>query len=194
MTKRLTLVRHGKTGYPGRYVGALDVPLSLEGRQQIAVLSKHFTDVSPRAVFTSPMLRCRQSTDILFSSICQEVDDDLREIDFGRWEGKSFQEIVTADPTLVEQWADWSFDFSFPGGENIGDFIHRVNRVGDRLSSATVDDVIVVAHGGVIRALICYFLKLEPSSYLLFRVKKGTFCTLDLFTDGAVLTGLNLGV
>ncbi len=193
MTKRLTLLRHGETGYSGRYVGALDVPLSPEGRQQIAALGKHFNDVSSGTVIISPMLRCRQSANILFSSACHEVDDDLREIDFGRWEGKTFQEIVATDSALVERWADWSFDFSFPEGENVGNFIHRVNKAGERLLSAARNDAVVVAHGGVIRTLLCYFLKLDPSCYLLFKVKKGTFCTLELFSDGAVLTGLNLG-
>ncbi len=195
MSKQLTLLRHGKTGYSGRYVGSLDVPLSEEGKAQIASLGSFFSDTSGKTVFCSPMLRCRQSFQILFKDkdCSLEVDEDLREIDFGRWEGQSFQEIAGADPLLVERWGSWSEDFCFPEGERIGDFIERIRRVGAAIKKSAHDELVIVAHGGVIRALLCYFLRLEPSSYLLFQVKKGTFCTLELFSEGAVLTGLNIG-
>lgn len=193
MTKRLTLLRHGRTGYPGRYIGASDVALSPEGREQIAglgaIVSGHTTDT----ILSSPMLRCRQSSEILFPDHQIVYDEDLREIDFGRWEGLTFQEIVEKDPERVEQWADWSLDFCFPEGECIGDFVQRVHGAGERVAASAAENVLLIAHGGVIRALLCYFLKLEPSEYLLFQVKKACFASLELYPEGAVLTGLNLG-
>ncbi len=193
MSKQLILLRHGKTGCSGRYVGSLDVPLSEEGKAQISALESFFSDISGKTVLCSPMRRCRQSSEILFKDCSLEIDEDLREIDFGRWEGKSFQEIADTDPLLVERWGTWSEDFRFPEGERIGDFIKRIRRVAAAIEKSAHDELVVVAHGGVIRALLCCFLRLDPSSYLLFQVKKGRFCTLELFSEGAVLTGLNIG-
>ena len=192
MTKRLTLLRHGKTGLSGRYVGSRDVPLSAEGREQIAGLKAIFQNHSFDRVVTSPMLRCQESGEILFSDRVLFHDDDLREIDFGRWEGLTFQEIVTADPARVAAWADWSPRFCFPEGECIAHFIERVHQAGSLIATSTAENILLIAHGGVIRCLLCYFLHLDPSQYLLFQVQKGRFATLDLFAEGAVLTGFNL--
>lgn len=193
MAKQLILIRHGKTGYSGRYIGSKNVPLSDKGREQIHFLKENNSILKAATIVASPMLRCRESCEILFSDQHIEFDENLQEIDFGRWEGLNFNEIVLKDSAYVDDWANWSPEFSFPEGESIGHFIGRVQQVADRIISLAEDKVIVVTHGGVIRALLCYFLKLDPSHYLLFNVKKGRFATLDIFPEGAVLTGLNLG-
>jgi broad specificity phosphatase PhoE len=194
MIKRLTLIRHGMTGYSGRYVGARDVPLSPEGCAQISSLSSFFLDQKVEKIVASPMLRCIQSSEILFPDHAVSYLDDLCEVDFGRWEGRTFKEIAEEDPELVEEWADWSLKFCFPEGECIGHFVDRVHRAGAQIAAFSEENVMLIAHGGVIRALLCYFLKLDPSDYLLFQVKKGRFATLELYSEGGVLTGFNLGV
>lgn len=194
MAKQLILIRHGMTGYSGRYIGSTDVSLSDEGRKQILSLKNSETFSQADTIITSPMLRCRESCDIIFPEKTINYDSNLREVDFGRWECLNFNEIVEKDAALVDDWAKLSQEFSFPDGENIGHFIGRVQQTAARIISLSDEKVIVVTHGGVIRALLCYFLKLDPSNYLLFNVKKGGFTTLDIFPEGAVLTGLNLGM
>ena len=193
MIKRLILLRHGNTGFGDRYIGSKDVPLSSAGAAGIVDLKSVFQGQEIDRIVASPLLRCRQSAELLFSERSFSCDDDLREIDFGRWEGLNFSEIVKKDPDLVDNWAAGSFDFSFPQGECLGDFVNRVHNAGLRLAESSHKNILVIAHGGVIRALICYFLQLEASDYLLFQVEKGRYATLDLFLEGAVLTGLNLG-
>ena len=92
----------------------------------------------------------------------------------------------------MEQWASWSPEFCFPQGEQINHFLDRIHSVGKRLLDSHEKTIVLIAHGGVIRGLICYLLKLAPSNFLLFQVDKGRFATLDLFSEGGVLTGLNL--
>lgn len=193
MTKQLILIRHGKTGYSGRYIGSSDVPLSADGCRQISELKTKMPDTAASAVIASPMLRCRQSCALLFPGHPVVYEDDLKEIDFGRWEGLSFPEIAAMDPEYVDLWAGGSVSFRFPEGEGLGHFISRVQEAGNRIASFSEDTVVVVAHGGVIRLLLCYFLKIDPSHYLLFKIAKGKFATLELFPEGAVLTGLNHG-
>ena len=194
MSKKLVLLRHGNTGYPGRYIGSKDVPLSLDGFNQIgklkSVLQKHHFD----AIYSSPMLRCRQSVEILFAGQSVPIDDDLKEIDFGRWEGLQFDEIVEGDPELVKEWADRNSQFCFPEGERIDHFIKRIHRVGARIKETPDDSILLVTHGGVIRALICFFLNLNPEDYLMFKVQKGKYATLEIFDKTAVLSGLNQGL
>ncbi|MBU1140382.1 MAG: histidine phosphatase family protein [Proteobacteria bacterium] len=193
MNRRLILLRHGETGFPGRYIGATDVPLSSAGISQISALQTIFREQDIDLIISSPMERCRQCAKILFPERSIHYDDDLREIDFGRWEGLSFAEIKDADAELVDLWAKWSPDFCFPQGERIGSFLNRIYSVGERLSAAQEKTTLLIAHGGVIRTLLCYFLKLAPSDFLLFQVAKGKFSTLSLFSEGGVLTGFNLG-
>ena len=194
MIKKITLVRHGKTGYSGRYIGSRNVPLSTAGKKQIEEIQKYFKKSKTAKIIASPMLRCRESCEILFSEQSVIYDNDLREVDFGRWEGLTFNEIAAKDPDLIPDWADCVNTFSFPEGESVSDFTCRVHVAADRIVAMSEQNIIIVAHGGVIRALLCYFLKLNPSHYLLFKIKKGCFTTLELFSEGAVITGLNLGV
>jgi alpha-ribazole phosphatase len=191
--KQLILLRHGKTDYPNRYVGSRDVPLSPHGISQIRALKNTFRNKKVDRIIASPMLRCRQSCELLFDDCNIVYNEDLREIDFGLWEGMTFQEIAENDPALVEQWATWSLDFCFPEGESIRHFVNRVQKAGKFLARLKEETVVTVCHGGVVRALLCYYLGLDPENYLLFQVAKGTFSTLDLYGDRGVLTGLNLG-
>ncbi|HEX7503804.1 MAG TPA: histidine phosphatase family protein [Syntrophales bacterium] len=195
MLEELILIRHGDIGkeFKGIFVGKTDVPLSAEGKRQAERL-RPYLEWGPRAtVLSSPQLRCRETARIAAGSqgLPVEVDEDLREIDFGRWECLTFDEIVSTDPSVADGWARYDRDFTFPGGERIGDFLSRVSAVGDRLASRGTGRTVVFTHGGVIRALICHFLKLDPRNYLLFEVRPASVTTIRLFEEGGILTGLN---
>ncbi len=193
MLMRLILLRHGRTGLPGRYVGSSDVPLSEEGQAQIQGLRPMFAAMQIDGLLASPMLRCTQSVDLLGLGLPVQLDPDLREIDFGRWEGKTFAEIEAQDSELVQHWASGANNFCFPDGEATAEFACRIEAVKDRLLASDAKTVLLVAHGGVIRSLICGLLGLSLDKYLLFQVAKGHYSTIDLHSGGGVLTGFNLG-
>ncbi len=185
---RLYLMRHGSTGPAlyGRMVGSSDVPLGPEGPEQVRRAAARLAGIGFSAFYTSPKLRARQSAAIVGEELGlggAEVVDDLREVDFGRWERLTFAEISGRDPELAARWRIWSPDFAFPGGERIGDFVARVGRAAATLPRAG-ENVLVVAHGGVVRALLCHFLGLEPSQYLLFDVKPAGIAVVDVFEGG----------
>ncbi len=191
--KRLILLRHGRTGHSGRYIGAGDVHLSSAGERQIRELAPELQKLNLDAVMASPMLRCRQSLDLLGLNEPARFDSDLREIDFGRWEGLSFAEIATQYPDLTQAWAAGGPDFCFPEGESVAAFSARMKRVTTRLLSLQFKTALIVTHGGVIRALICALLGLPPDKQLLFQVAKGHYSVMDLYSEGGALTGFNLG-
>lgn len=190
------LIRHGDTGeaLKGRFVGRRDVPLSPLGQEQAAALA-HCTDLTGcREGFCSPMLRVRETVAQACLGLTCQADDDLREIDFGRWESLSFAEIARDYPEEADRWAHLEQDFRFPQGEVYGEFLQRIQRAAERIArtaAAQTEPVAVFAHGGVIRALICQWLGLPAKHYLLFEIDPASISAVRLFGDRGVLTRLN---
>ena len=194
MTKRVILIRHGDLGEArrGLYIGRTDAPLSEGGRRQAAALAGELGRLSGAHLLCSPLLRTRETAEIALGApdAC-DIDSDLREIDFGRWEGMGFAEIAAADPAAVERWAALDEAFAFPGGERIGDFSQRIGAVAGRIAADPAGTVVAFTHGGVIRFLICRFLGLEDRHYLLFDVQPGSLCELLLEDGRGILVRLN---
>ncbi|MBU0483546.1 MAG: histidine phosphatase family protein [Proteobacteria bacterium] len=200
MTKQLLLARHAATGpdYYGRFIGASDLSLGPDGPTQAQRLAEIIAPYQPEAILCSPMLRARQTIELIRQQVNlpePEISQELREINFGAWEKLSFNEIAGKDHNaeLVKRWSIWSPDFSFPKGEKVADFLERVRRETDQLSKRPEETILIMAHGGVIRAMICHLLGLPDRNYLLFDVKPARLAIIDLFTGNkGVLSGLNL--
>ena len=193
---KIILARHAQTGaqYQGRYIGSTNLPISQEGERQSLDLADRLKNYGVASCLVSPMLRTSQTAEIVLknSHIPWQKNDLLKEIDFGAWEAKSFAEISQEYPLEVEKWATSGDTFQFPGGDKTADFWSRMTRCAAYLSSFSDSPLLVVTHGGVIRALICYFLGLPFESYLLFDVKPARFAVVEIFSEGGILSGLNL--
>ncbi len=199
MAKRLLLVRHCSTGLvnKGRFIGSSDVKVDTDALHATAPLAQLVASYSPDHFYCSPLNRTRQTAEKLNEHLGLdiEIEEKLQEIDFGRWEKLSFEEIAAQDPVRVHQWSKGQSDFTFPGGDQIGDFHKRVHYITQNLIRLPGDTVLVVTHGGVIRTIICQLLGLEPNNYLLlFDIKPSTLAMLDIFENRGVLTGLNLAL
>ena len=189
MANCLVLVRHARPSpdYTGRLVGASDLPLDSAGRVQAAALAARIGPLAPACSFCSPLLRCRQTAEAIGLATPLEIDRDLREIDFGRWENRRFEQVAAEEPELVRRWAAFAPDFAFPGGEGLAAFVARVGAAADRLTSIEADTVLAVTHGGVIRTMICHLLGLEPRNYVLFEVDYAAVVILHCFGGKGVL-------
>jgi broad specificity phosphatase PhoE len=128
-----------------------------------------------------------------FAETVVEIEPDLREIDFGDWEGRKFEEIEREYPSLVQAWSEFDLDFGFPGGERLQDLAARIEQVAGRLAALDVDTVVAFTHGGVIRALICHFLGLPLRDYLLFDITPASVTTLRIWGERGILAGLRPG-
>ena len=192
MARRLLLVRHARivAASTGRLIGATDAPLDAEGLRQAGVLAERVRRWSPDCYCSSPMERCRQTVAAIAGSTPVQFDDDLREIDFGRCEGRTFAEVAREDASLAGRWAALDDDFAFPGGERLGGFLERVRGAVDRLARLDVPTVLAVTHGGVIRSAICHLLGLEPRHYLAFDVTYAATVAIDLFDGRGVLAAM----
>jgi len=195
MARKLLFLRHGDIDkrYHNRYVGSTDVSLSEQGRRQAGAIKDLLHSRGFDHCVCSPMKRCRETATAVMESreISIEIDKDLREIDFGQWEGMSFDDILKTSPDQVKRWAAFDPSFAFPAGEKIGDFFTRIGDVAGRMTDDPADTILLCTHGGVIRAMICHFLKLKPWQYILFKVKPASVTTIELFDGGGILTGLN---
>ncbi len=196
MARKLLLIRHAcaEGDLQGRFVGRTDLPLSAEGPEQARKLLPLVRAMQPGACYCSPLLRARQTAEVLLEQtrLPVQIDDDLREIDFGEWECRTFEEIAARNAHAVDRWAAFDHRFAFPGGESLGGFLARVRRSARRLSEDPASVVLAVTHGGMIRELICRFLDLRPRQYVLFDVAHAGCTVIDLFDGRGVLSGLNL--
>jgi alpha-ribazole phosphatase len=193
MVSRIVLLRHGKTDLSGRFAGSTDVSLSPVGVDQILALRSMLAAEKFERIFCSPMRRCRETAQLLDLDGDISYLDSLREIDFGAWEAKDFAEIEASDPERVRDWLDDPEGFCFPEGECCTDFIRRLEGFHNFLQDIDDKNVLIIAHGGVIRHLLCIILGISCNNYLLFQIDEGKLTTLDCFREGGVLTGLNRG-
>ena len=195
MAERLILIRHGDLGNRcrGRYIGRTDAPLSAEGRRQSAALAGPLARLPNGAnLLVSPLRRTRETAEIALGRGANfAVDPNLREIDFGRWEGMGFAEILAADPAAVDRWAALAEDFAFPDGESIGHFRKRIGAAAGRIAADPAETAVVITHGGVIRFLICHFLGLPDRTHLLFDVQPASISEIRIDGGKGVLTLLN---
>ena len=123
-----------------------------------------------------------------------EMHDALREIDFGRWEGRSFAEIEGDDPQKAADWCSNPLDFSFPEGNSVVEFMERLQRYLLWLKNVEGNHLLLVTHGGVIRILLTLLLQLDPDRQFMFEVARGSLSTVKIIDTTAVLTGLNYGM
>lgn len=190
--KIIYLLRHGNTGFKNRYIGSSDVPLSPEGREEAKSICDYLTTIPLDKILCSPLKRCRETVSYLKTGLRIEYDNCVKEIDFGRWEKKSFQEICHIDQSLVDNWVSDAENFTFPEGESLLDFKNRVVLAASHLERSQCKHILVVCHGGVIRHLICSLLRVPHSQYLLYDVHYGSIAKIHMHECGGVLTGLNL--
>ena len=189
---QICLLRHGKTVLSGKYCGAGDVALAEEGCRQIVEIAPLVKTLGANHCFLSPMLRCRHSFELLDLRQSFSVMDDLREIDFGDWEGMGFDEISNKYPEKVAQWIEMKEHFTFPQGEKILDFSARIGGCIKKITASGYDKVLVVCHGGVIRHALCHLLGLHCSKADCFEIGEGSLSMVTYDSGYSVLQKINL--
>jgi broad specificity phosphatase PhoE len=153
----LWLARHGETEWSvaGRHTGRTDVPLTARGERQAAALGERLRGVRFALVLASPLARARRTAELAGFGEVLAFDDDLMEVDYGTYEGRTTAEIHQQRPDW-DLWRD-----GCPGGETIAQAAARAERVLAR--AHTVDGpVLLVGHGHLTRTLASRALTLAP--------------------------------
>ena len=166
LTRKILLVRHGLTdwNYTHRFQGRTDVPLNEAGLLQAEKTARRIESWPVDAVYSSPLTRARQTADIVTARLNKPttIIDDLIEVCFGSWEGLYFKEkMEKKDETLMKWLADPFFNAP-PGAEEWDSIKLRAERAVNSVLDSEHKHIVIVSHGGIIRALLVMFLGLDP--------------------------------
>ena len=163
-------MRHGhvNNGNEKRYLGRTDVPLDAVGIAQAKTLHKYFKTIPLDAVFTSPLKRCVQTTEIVSAGKCghYEMVEAFTEIDMGDWENVPMSQIKSAYPELYVQRGDNLEYFTPPHGESFHDVAARARYAFDAITHHATGTILIVAHAGVNRTILANILGISINDML----------------------------
>jgi broad specificity phosphatase PhoE len=193
-TTRLILLRHGEPdeAFRDRCYGRLDPGLSPVGREQMRRTWRLFSR-EPAAIYSSPRRRALESASLRAAAVpAVTIDERLREMDFGAFEGLAYRDISARYPETYAEWMTRPTKARFPGGECFTAMTARVREAlqGIRRTHAG-QTVAIVSHGGVNRIALATALDLDPDH--IFRLDQSYACVnvIDYFDDVPLVRVMN---
>lgn len=185
MTTTIDLIRHGTPQGGNKYRGNnIDDPLSEKGWQQMwhAVEPYEPWDV----IISSPLQRCKafaQAYSERHQALPLHIEERLKEIGFGSWEGSSSQEILEQDPDAIKNFYHDPVNFRPPGAEKLDFFQQRVSAaISDILSAHKDRKILIVAHAGVMRAAVTSIMNVDYAA--MYRISIGNAAIIHIRDDG----------
>lgn len=158
---RLYLVRHCEAeGNKLRiFQGHIDSDITDNGKKQLESLAQRFSTIPLDAVWASPLLRARKTAEAVnyYHQLSIQFDDDLKEINGGCWEGKSWTELPSIYPQMSDDWLHRPWLFSPDNGETMCCVYKRISQAIVRIASLHPDqNIAIVTHGCAIRNALCW--------------------------------------
>ncbi len=187
MSAEIWLARHGETAWSrtGRHTGRTDVPLTAAGRREARALGRALRGRDFALVLSSPLSRAWETCRLAGFAERAATSEDLLEWDYGSVEGRTREELRAEHPG----WTIW--DGAAPLGESVEDVAARAGRVIAR-SVAAGGDVLLFAHGHVLRVLAACWLGLPPRDGRLFALATASLGVLGDESGTRVLRAWNL--
>jgi probable phosphoglycerate mutase len=187
MSNQLVLVRHGETKWSitGQHTGRTDIPLTEHGREEARVVGKALAGRTFAWVLSSPLSRALETCRLAGRGDDVETTEDLLEWDYGQYEGLTTADIRAKNP----RWSLWMD--GVPGGEAATDVAARADRVIEEAREQE-GDVLLFAHGHLLRVLTARWLGLGPSEGRLFALDPATLSTLGYERETAVIVHWNV--
>jgi broad specificity phosphatase PhoE len=187
VAENVVLVRHGETEWSrdGRHTGRTDIPLTSEGRRQAQALAAPLRAWQFALVLSSPLQRALETCRLAGYGTNVQVRPELMEWDYGRYEGRTSREIVTENPG----WSLWRD--GGPDGEMPADVGRRVDRVISEVRQVA-GDVLIFAHGHVLRVLTARWLGEPPGGGRHYALQTATLSVLGYEHEDPVISRWNL--
>jgi broad specificity phosphatase PhoE len=180
--RRVYLIRHGETEWSlsGKHTSRTDLPLTAEGERRAELLAPVFRQHPFALVLTSPMKRAIRTCELAGLMARAECVADLREWDYGDYEGRTTVDIRAAHPA-------WNlFHDGAPKGETAEDVAARLRRVLDRVLAAR-GDVAIFGHGHALRVFATVWLELAPEDAERLALETGTVSVLGFERETRVV-------
>jgi broad specificity phosphatase PhoE len=183
---KLWLIRHGETEWSlsGAHTSRTDIPLTERGKQRAAKIRDYLAQRKFSLVLSSPLQRARETCRIAGYSDVAQIEENLREWDYGIFEGRTTADIRKDQP----EWSIW--DAPPPEGEPVEHVAARAQKVIDRALQAG-GDVALFAHAHILRILAATWLGLEPRGGRLFALGTGSVSTLGYERETRVISTWN---
>jgi broad specificity phosphatase PhoE len=180
------VLRHGITQWnlEHRIQGVTDIPLLEEGRQEAYALREKVQALPVKRLYTSPLSRALETAHILNEDRCfdLEVEERLREVSFGQWEGWTWKQLQTRHPELMKQRPENGY-IDPPEGESFAQTAQRVCQLIDELQRRG-EDCLLVTHKAVIRFLVYCLTKKTPAQTGVLDVPNLAILHFDLPENG----------
>ncbi|MBC2851394.1 histidine phosphatase family protein [Cetobacterium sp. 8H] len=192
---KIILVRHGETelNTAGIFFGVMDPELTEKGIEQAKRAKKILEDLEYHKIYTSDLKRAKETAEIInYKNIDMVLTEDLREINFGIFEGYKYEELLEKYPIEVKKsQEDWK-NYNYETGESVLQLQKRaINFIEKELD--LYKNTVLVTHWGVINTILSYYFSDGLDAYWKFSVKNGGIVIIE-FSDGyPILKGFNIG-
>ena len=164
------LIRHGEVQWnkENTFVGSTDLPLDSTGLHQAARLAEYLEDKALSAIYSSDLIRAMQTAKAIAERVRLSVTPipELREFDYGEWEGVAEAKVISRYPDLYKQWRADSVGVKVPGGESFGELRDRAFPEFCRIAEAHQQETAaIVGHKSVNRMILCCLLRIDVNLY-----------------------------
>ena len=192
---KLILIRHTETKWnkQKKYLGRTDISLSPKGQKQAGFISGYLRNKNISVIYSSKLKRAIETATAIAKPHNLEVKQDagLNEIDFGKWEGMTFNQIRKKYPDLARKYLSDPLNTKIPEGESLLKFRNRINKALEKILAQEKGTIVIISHAGVNRIIICSLLKL-PLSYL-WQIKQdiGAINIIEIYKNMNIISLIN---
>ena len=178
---KIHIVRHASTEYNTmrRWQGRIDLPLDENGIRQAQALALRFASIAVDKIYSSPLKRARQTAKEIAKvhGLDVEIVDDLIESDLSLWEGMPADEVKKKFEREYREWAT-NPDAEIEGVESVRSVYERTKRALEKIHSLGGEEIVIVTHAIVVRAAVCYVMKMPLESFREFVVHNASVTTI----------------
>lgn len=185
----IVFIRHGRTNINnlGRYGGSLDSDMVPDGIEEINILKNKLDCSSFDGIYVSPLRRTIQTAEILTDRY--SIDNRLREINFGKFEGLNYMEVYEKYPKESKLWEKDYLNYKLPDGESMMDVFNRTREFINFVSKKH-ERVLAITHGGVIRSAMSLVFDSYDYFYK-FKVNHGSASIICIEDNYMYIKGIN---
>ena len=191
---RLYLTRHGEVVNHGVYNGQTDVDITPKGIQQMERLRDRLADKNLRAAYSSDLIRTRKGAEIIAQphGLTPLAFPEFREVNFGRWQGLSYAQVMEKYPVDIPQWLKDVENFQIPEGESMGE-VHRraMPKLQEVIERHRGEEILLVCHGALNRVILADALRLPMAHLLRFEQEYGCLNIVDYTSTWTVVKLMN---
>ncbi len=197
MGTKLIIVRHAETDWNKelKYQGQQDIVLNDTGKEQAVKLSNYLSDSNIDTIYSSNLKRAYSTAKKInkFHNLKIKQEKELREIDFGKWEGMTYSKIKAHYPEILKKWNQNPTLISPPAGEDLKRFKLRiVNVFAEIVEENREKNILVVTHGGAIKAYLTFILGIPLYNYWQFNISSTGISIINVYEEKYIIKSLNI--